>query len=120
MIIVGIDPGLARLGLGALNITGDDISLFTYGMISHPQDPAVPWNEHLNAGIYQIATDMPRFFDATKPNLVVAELVPPGKLGMNTELVIAAITTVKIIAYQFGIPWQGMAANTIKKRTTGD
>lgn len=120
MRILGLDPGMARLGIGALEFKDDQISLITYGMISNPRDKNATYNDFLNAGIYQIVNDFPRLLDVIAPHIVVAELVPPGRLGSNSDSVMAAITTCKVIAYQFGIPWNNIAASTVKKAMTGD
>jgi len=120
MRVLGIDPGMTRLGIGVVEDSGNDIEFVTHGMISHPRDPQLKFNEHLNKGIHQIALDLPRLLDLVKPQFVCGETVPAGRLGMNSELVVAAITTCKIITFQFGIPWYDLAANTVKKTVTGD
>jgi Holliday junction resolvasome RuvABC endonuclease subunit len=128
MKILGIDPGMTRLGFGVVQISNKNvldtldggIQFVTHGMVQHPRDANLKFNQHLNKGIEQICVDFPRFLDLVKPNMIVAETVPTGRLGSNTELIIAAITTCKVIAYQFGIQWNDMAANTIKKQVTDD
>jgi crossover junction endodeoxyribonuclease RuvC len=120
MRILGIDPGMQRLGIGAVKIQGNDTSLLTYGMISHPRDSTVTFNEHLNAGIKQITVDFPKLIDMIGPDVIYSEIVPVGRLGSNSELVVAAATACKVIAFQFGIAWQDIGANTIKKELTGD
>lgn len=117
--ILGIDPGFQRLGLASLIKEGDEITVFNYGLINHERDAAHTWNEHLNSGIHQIVNDFPRLLDISRPDYICAELVPPGRLGANSELVVAAITCCKVIAFQFGIPWKDYGANTIKKDFTG-
>lgn len=103
MRILGIDPGLIRLGIGALEYKDEEISLITYGLISNPRGPE-SYNDFLNAGIHQICGDFPRLLDIIQPHMIVAETVPPGRLGSNSDSVMAAITVCKVIAYQFGIP----------------
>ncbi len=89
-------------------------------MIAHPRDDALTFNQHLNTGIQQIVTDFPKLIDAIQPTVICAEIVPSGRLGSNSELVVAAITSCKVIAFQFGIEWIDYGANTIKKQVTGD
>jgi Holliday junction resolvasome RuvABC endonuclease subunit len=121
MRILGIDPGMLRLGVSAIKLLEDnEIELITYGMISNPRDSGTPYNQYLNAGIAQITNDFPRLLDVTKPQLIASETVPVGRLGMNTELVVGAITACKVIAFQFGIDWVDIGANTVKKEVTGD
>lgn len=120
MIVVGVDSGLTRLGLGAVKIEGDELDLLTYGMIAHPRSSDSKYNAHLNEGIRQIVDGFPRFLDIAHPTFIVGETVPPGRLGSNSELVVAAITSCKVIAFQFGIDWYDIAANTVKLQVTGD
>jgi len=119
MRVLGIDPGLIRLGIGALEYKDDGITLVTYGLISNPRG-SESYNEFLTAGIHQICGDFPRLLDLVQPHMIVAETVPPGRLGSNSDSVMAAITVCKVIAYQFGIPWNNIAASTVKKSVTGD
>jgi len=119
MRVLGLDPGLIRLGIGALEYKDDGITLVTYGLISNPRG-SESYNEFLTAGIHQICGDFPRLLDLVQPHKIVAETVPPGRLGSNSDSVMAAITVCKVIAYQFGIPWNNIAASTVKKSVTGD
>ena len=120
MRVLGIDGGMTRLGIGAVRQEGDSFRLITHGLIHHPRDPERTFNEHLNLGIAQIVNDLPRLLDLVNPEIIVSEFIPAGKLGANDSLVIAAVTTCKVIAFQFGIPWHDVAASTVKKELTGD
>jgi len=120
MNVLGIDGGMTRLGLGALNVQGANFTLITHGLIYHPRDPEMTFNEHLNTGISRIVNDFPRFLDLVRPDIIYAETIPAGRLGSNDSLVIAAVTTCKVIAAQFGIEWRDIAASTVKKQFTGD
>lgn len=121
MNILGVDPGQTRLGLGAIQVSkAGGVSLLSYGMIAHPRDPDVKFNAHFDEGIELCAIDFPRFINIAQPDFIVAEYVPFGKLGSNDALVISSLTCVKLIAYQFGIPFYNIAANTVKKDITGD
>lgn len=118
--ILGFDPGMTNLGFGAVREEDEQLFLVSYGLISNPRNPDQSFNAYINSGIAQITADLPRLLDITKPDLICSELVPPGRLGSNTELVVAAITTCKVIANQFGIEWKDIAANTVKKEVTGN
>lgn len=104
MKILGVDPGLIRLGFGAVNYKDQEFDLITYGLIANPRKVDQSFNDHLTAGIHQIANDFPRIIDLVDPDYIYAETVPPGRLGSNSDSVMAAITVCKVIAYQFGIP----------------
>jgi Holliday junction resolvasome RuvABC endonuclease subunit len=120
MRVLGVDPGMTRLGIAAVHIKGNDCELLTFGMIAHPRDPTVGFNRHLAAGIHQIADDFPKLINIVQPDYIAMELVPVGKLGSNDALVIAAACSVRLLAYQFGIPVIDLAASTVKKEFTGD
>jgi crossover junction endodeoxyribonuclease RuvC len=117
--VLGLDPGFKRLGYAGLEEKESKVELITYGVISNDRAD-LTWNQNLNEGIEWISIELPRLIDRVKPHVIMAELVPPGKLGSNDSLVVAATTTCKVVAFQFGIPWQDIAASTIKKELTGD
>lgn len=110
---------MLRLGFAGV-AQGEQLELITFGLISNPRDPASKFNEHLNKSIHQVTDDLPKALDLIRPDIIVAETVPVGRLGSNTELVVAAITACKVIAHQFGIPWYDIGATTVKKDFTGD
>jgi crossover junction endodeoxyribonuclease RuvC len=119
MIILGIDGGMVRLGLGVVKIENDSISLGSYGVIETPRNE-LSYNDFLTAGITRITNDFPRYLDLARPDLIISETIPPGKLGSSDSQVIAAVTTCRVVAIQFGLPWKNIAANTVKKGLTGD
>lgn len=118
--ILGIDPGLARFGWSGINLEEGEVSLGLCGLISHPRDTAVPFNEYMDTGIAQIADQFPVLLSLVQPHVIYAEYVPPGRLGSRSELVVAAITTAKTIAYQWGIEWHGIASSSWKKLLVDD
>jgi Holliday junction resolvasome RuvABC endonuclease subunit len=121
MRILGIDPGFTRLGVAVLSVEGGVSKLENVACIFHPpREQGVKFNEHLNKGIQQLVNDFPKVIDMARPNFIAAETVPAGRLGSNSELVVAAVTVCKTIAFQFGIEWKDIAANTIKKTVTGN
>jgi Holliday junction resolvasome RuvABC endonuclease subunit len=116
--VMGIDGGMTRLGIAVVAREGEDLKLRAAGLIAHPQElPA--FNAHLNAGIHQLVEQFPRALGIYEPDYIASETIPAGRLGANSELVVAAVTSCKVIAYQFGIPWYDIAANTVKKQVTG-
>lgn len=114
--VLGLDSGFVRLGFGSLR----DGKLFRYGLICHPNDGTLEFNNYLDSGIHQIVDMFPRLLSMVEPDLVVGETVPVGKLGSSDSTVVAGITTCKVITYQWGIPWMNIAASTVKKRVTGN
>lgn len=120
MVVLGIDGGMVRLGLGAVKIDQGNIDIVTYGMISNYRDSDEKFNVFLNRGITQIADQFPRFLGMVNPDLIASETIPAGKLGSSSSQVIAAVTACKVIAFQFGIEWRDIGASTVKKELTGD
>ena len=119
MVIAGIDGGMIRLGLAAVEINDSDLDLFLYELIETPRGEE-SYNQFLSNGITRITNIFPRFLDQTKPDLIVSETIPVGKLGSSDSQVVAAVTTCHVLAIQFGIPWRNIAANTAKKLFTDD
>lgn len=115
IIVLGIDPGMARFGWSSVTKDGNKIELGLTGLIAHPRDDASAFNDYLNEGIAQISEQFPVLLSIVQPNLIVSETVPAGKLGSRSELVVAAITTAKTIAFQWGVEWKDIGANTVKK-----
>lgn len=119
-IILGIDPGLIRLGWGSVEVKGEELSLGLSGLIAHPRDTDAPFNQYLNEGILQITEKFPVILSCVRPDVIYAETVPAGRLGSRSELVVAAATACKVIAFQWGIEWKDVAANTVKKIVAED
>jgi len=117
--VLSIDPGFTRLGWANLILEKGELSLGLTGIIGHPRTDE-SFNEYLDDGIAEIAEEFPVILSITTPELIFFENVPPGKLGSRSELNIAASTACKVLAFQWGIPWIGIGANTVKKELTGD
>lgn len=118
--VLGIDPGMTNFGWGSVVIEDDEIRLGLCGLIAHPRDTAAPYNEYLDEGIAQICEQFPVLLSLVQPTFIIAEYVPPGKLGSRSELVVAAATAAKVLAFQWGIPWYGIGANSWKKSVLDD
>jgi Holliday junction resolvasome RuvABC endonuclease subunit len=118
MIFLGIDPGMIRLGYGSVE-KKKALELNKFGMIHTPRSDQ-KFYPFLNEGIEHITNEFPRVLMLTQPDVIYAETVPTGKLGSNSELVIASITVCKTIAFQWGIPFVDLAANTWKSKLCDD
>lgn len=119
MKVLGLDPGFERLGFGVVH-NEPKLTLETLGIIPTEWDHTRSWNENLNSGIENIADQFPRLLMIYDPKEIAAEIVPTGKLGSKTELVISSITVCKVIAYLYGIPWKDYGANTVKKTVASE
>lgn len=118
--VLGIDPGMTNLGWGSVIDNGEELSLGLSGLIAHPRDTAATYNEYLNAGIEQITEKFPVILSLVQPTYITSEFVPAGKLGSRSETTVASITCCKVIAFQWGVPWYDIGANTVKKILTDD
>lgn len=118
--VLGIDPGMIRLGFALVEKHEEDINIGPYALIAHPRDEKENYNPWINRGINQIVNEFPVLLSLTQPDIIVAETIPVGKLGSNSESAVAAITSCKVIAFQWGLPWRDIAARTVKKHFVGD
>jgi len=89
MIILGIDPGLANTGFGAIDCKSVSPSLLKCGSIkTSPQD-------HVSKRLYQIHSDLGELIETLKPKIVAVEnifsLVRYPKAGMMLGGVMAII-----------------------------
>lgn len=118
MRILGLDPGLERMGFGIFDVSPP--TLANMGVIPNERDPLLTYNENLNVAINHILLQFQRLIMIYDPKEIAAEIVPVGKLGSRSETTVASITVCKTIAYQYGIPWQDYGANTIKEQVADD
>lgn len=118
--ILGVDPGMQRFGWSHVTLEDGVISLGLCGLIESPRDTAIAYNDYLDEGIAQIAEQFPVVLSLVQPHVIYAEYVPPGRLGSRSELVVAAVSAAKTIAFQWGIEWRGIAASSWKKIAIDD
>lgn len=107
---------MQKLGFGV--VAGNPSELYKFGLIHTPRTDQT-FNDFLDEGIAHITSEFPRVLGLAEPDIIVSEMVPPGKLGSNSELVLASITVCKTIANQFGLPWYNIAAATWMSEVVG-
>lgn len=120
MKVLALDPGFRRCGYA--EAFKDDYTPLTLGLagtIENVREDET-FNEYLNQGIKNIVDRFTYLLSLTSPDIIVAELVPVGRLGSRSELVVAGITACKVVAYQADLPWTDIAANSYKKAITGN
>ena len=67
MVILGIDPGLANTGFGAIACGNESLSLFRCGSIKTlPRD-------HVSRRLFQIHSDLSQLMAAVKPEVIAVE-----------------------------------------------
>jgi len=120
MKVLALDPGFAKMGYAEAYIDeNNSITLGLAGTIENVREDET-FNEYLNVGIKNIVDRFSYLLSLTSPDIIVAELVPVGRLGSRSELVVAGITACKVVAYQAELPWTDVAANSYKKTITGN
>jgi len=67
MVILGIDPGLANTGFGAITCDLAKPSLYKCGSMRTPA------HQHISKRLFQIYTDLNQLMDALKPEVVAVE-----------------------------------------------
>ena len=73
MRILGIDPGYATIGFGAIDVAQGEYRLFQFGTINTP--PPLPFEKRLQ----MIYNDMNDLLDAMRPNAIAIEELFFGK-----------------------------------------
>jgi Holliday junction resolvasome RuvABC endonuclease subunit len=118
--ILGVDPGAQNFGWAAVSLEDKELSLGLCGLIQTPRSEYPGYNDFLDACVAQITEQFPVILSLVQPDLIYSEYVPPGRLGSRSELVTAASSVAKTIAFQWGIEWHGIAASTWKKTVLDD
>lgn len=116
--ILGIDPGLATLGFGAIAcVSGqppatETVSALDYGVIQTPAN--TPTGDRLN----MIYTDLHELLEQLKPDLVAIEKLFFYRMG-NTIAVAQARGVVMLVLAQFQLPLVEFTPAQIKQALTG-
>lgn len=114
MIILGIDPGIARCGWGVIKKEGSKISFVDYGCIE--TDKGLIHGKRLN----MIHDDLDKIIKEHKPSVAVVELLFFSK-NVKTAMAVAETRGVVILtAHQNGVLIQEFTPHQIKSAVTGD
>jgi crossover junction endodeoxyribonuclease RuvC len=115
-IILGLDPGLASLGFGAISISRQtrppSVALIDFGII---QTPA---KTEMGSRLQTIYDDLHSLLDAIKPDLVAIEQLFFYKMG-NTIPVAQARGVILLVVAQHQIPWVEFTPAQIKQAVAG-
>lgn len=113
MIILGIDPGIARCGWGIINKVGSKIDFVDYGCIETDKDLAP--GERLEL----IYTDLNKIIKENKPTVAVVELLFFSK-NVKTAMSVAETRGVIILALKRNnIQIEEFTPDQIKSAVTG-
>jgi crossover junction endodeoxyribonuclease RuvC len=114
--ILGLDPGLASLGFGAISATMQtrppSVALIDFGII---QTPA---RTEIGSRLQTIYEDMHSLLDEIKPDLVAIEQLFFYKMG-NTIPVAQARGVILLVIAQHQVPWVEFTPAQIKQAVTG-
>jgi crossover junction endodeoxyribonuclease RuvC len=114
--ILGLDPGLASLGFGAISVSTHTrpatVTLVDFGII---QTPA---RTEMGSRLQTIYDDMHSLLDEIKPDLVAIEQLFFYKMG-NTIPVAQARGVILLVVAQHQIPWVEFTPAQIKQAVAG-
>lgn len=111
-IILGLDPGLAKLGFGVIGCDRDSISTIDFGVI---QTPA---GQEMGLRLQTIYDDLHSLIDTFKPDLAAAEKLFFYRMG-NTILVAQARGVLTLVLAQKQVPLVEFTPAQIKQTLTG-
>ena len=114
--ILGLDPGLASLGFGAISICArtlpPTVTMIDFGII---QTPA---RTEIGTRLQTIYDDLHSLLDEIKPDLVAIEQLFFYKMG-NTIPVAQARGVILLVIAQHQIPWVEFTPSQIKQAVAG-
>jgi crossover junction endodeoxyribonuclease RuvC len=114
--ILGLDPGLASLGFGAITVEmhtrQPSVALIDFGII---QTPA---RTEIGSRLQTIYEDLHSLLDEIKPDLVAIEQLFFYKMG-NTIPVAQARGVVLLVIAQHQLPWVEFTPSQIKQAVAG-
>ena len=112
-ICLGIDPGLARVGYGAVMKLGLGFYPLSYGCIS--TTPAMTFTERL----LKIYTDLQEKITVISPDFLSVERLFFGKNATTAEYVYQARGVIMLLVAQNHLPVVELTPNNIKRSITG-
>lgn len=113
-ICLGIDPGLARVGYGAVMKIGPDFFPLSYGCIE--TTPAMSFTERL----LKIHTCLQEKITAMCPDFMSIERLFFGKNARTAEYVYQARGVIMLLTAQNNLPVVELTPNNIKRNLTGN
>ena len=113
-VCLGIDPGLARLGWGAVMKAGPDIFPLSYGCIE--TTPAMTFTQRL----LKIYTYLQAVISEVRPDLASVERLFFGRNTTTAEYVYQARGVVMLLIAQNSLPVAEFTPNNIKRRICGN
>ncbi len=113
MIILGIDPGIERLGYAFLDVTASRITALSYGLISTTRAQA----KHDRIG--RIYSDLKTLIERHRPAALSVETLIFAK-NVKTALTVSEVRgVILLLASQFGLPLYEFTPLQVKMALTG-
>ena len=113
MIVIGIDPGLARLGYGVIKVEKGVVSPLSYGCIQTPSK--TPIGERL----LTIYSGITALFEKYPPDCIAMEKLFFTKNVTSAMNVSEVRGVILLAAEQLGIPLEEYTPNQVKQAITG-
>lgn len=113
MIIIGIDPGIARTGFGIVQKEGQSLAALEYGVITTPARQPPP--DRLMCIYNRVAS----LFDRYQPEVLVTERLYFGQNETTALGVGRTIGVVLLAASQRHIPWVEYPPAAVKEAVVG-
>jgi crossover junction endodeoxyribonuclease RuvC len=113
MIVIGIDPGLARLGYGVINVKGSIVTPISYGCIKTKA------TKRPSERLLEIYTEIVRLFEKYPPGSLAMEKLFFSKNVTSAMSVSEVRGVVLLAAEQRQIPITEYTPNQIKQAITG-
>lgn len=111
---MGIDPGLARLGYGAVEQSGNTLRASNYGCIE--TKPNMPFTERLLV----LYASLQEQIELCRPDIVSIERLFFGKNVKTAEYVYQARGVIMLLIAQKGLPAVELTPTGIKRAVCGD
>lgn len=112
-VCLGIDPGLARVGYGAVMLSDSGLHALNYGCIE--TTPDMTFTERL----LKIYCSVQRVITDSRPDFMTVERLFFGKNARTAEYVYQARGVIMLLTAQNNIPVTELAPNNIKRRICG-
>lgn len=113
MVILGIDPGIARTGFGVVHKQGQELVALEYGVITTPAHHPPPDR------LVRIYNQIVHLFDKHRPQVLVTERLYFGNNETTALGVGRTIGVVLLAASQHGIAWVEYPPAAVKEAVVG-
>lgn len=112
MIVIGLDPGIARTGFGLVD-TGNSSTFLRAGCLTTPEDMPIESRLHL------LGEDLHRIITEAQPDMAVVEHIFFGKNHKTAIAVAQARGVILYVLRHHNIPIEALTPLQIKSRLTG-